>query len=91
LDREWLEGSPEEKDLRVSADERFHMSWQCVLAAQEANHIVGCIKRSVTRSRLREVILPLYSVLMRSHLKYCIQYCVPQHEKDFELLERKFV
>lgn len=26
LDREWLGSSPEEKDLRVLVDERFHMS-----------------------------------------------------------------
>ena len=87
LGRERLESNPEVKDLGVSIDERFNMSWQCALAAQKANHILGCIKGSMT-SRSREVILPLSSALMRPHLEYCIQLWGSQHKNDMELLER---
>ncbi|KFV58483.1 hypothetical protein N328_04778, partial [Gavia stellata] len=87
LGRERIESSPEEKDLRVVMDEKLNMSWQRVLAAQKTNHILGCIKKSMTR-RSRKVIFPLYSGLMRPHLEYCVQLWGPQHKKDMDLLER---
>jgi len=87
LGGEWIESFPEEKDLGLVVEEKLNTSHYCALAAQKANHILGCIKSSVA-SRSREGILPLHLALVRPHLESCVQLWNPQHRTDMDLLEQ---
>ncbi|CAM5108535.1 unnamed protein product [Natator depressus] len=80
---EWLSSSSAEKD---EVNKKLDMSLQCAPVAKKANGILGWISRGIA-SRSSDVIIPLYSTLVRPHLEYCVQFWAPHYRKDVEKLE----
>ncbi|KAF7244883.1 RNA-directed DNA polymerase from mobile element jockey [Varanus komodoensis] len=73
LGDKWLESSTCERNLGVLVDCRLNLGQQCDTVVKRANATLGCIARSVA-PRSREVLLPLYTTLVRPQLEYCVQF-----------------
>ena len=67
--------------------DKVNMSQGCALAAEAAIGMPGCISNAAA-SGLREVILPLSSVLVGLNQESCVQLWAPQLQKNVHQVEQ---
>ncbi|PKU29780.1 hypothetical protein llap_19917 [Limosa lapponica baueri] len=81
-----MKSSFAENDLGVLVD-KWNVSQHVALVSKNTDSFLGCIRKNAA-SRIREVILPLYSALVRPHLGSSVQFWAPQYMRDMDLLKR---
>lgn len=92
LNEEELRCNATQRDLGVLVHESLKVSMQVQQAIRKANGVLAFIARGIEYKNT-EVLLQLYTVLVRPHLEYCVQFWGPYLRKDvlaLEAVQRRF-
>ena len=82
-----LESSSFEKDLGVMIPNDLKCTSHTDYVVLKANRLLGALHRSI-QSKVKAIILPLYTSLVRPRFKYCVQAWSPYYRKDIDKLEK---
>ncbi len=74
------------KDFSVSIASNHKFSLQCKDAASKTKRMLGFLNRKFSFKN-KNIILPLYTSLVRPHLEYAVQFWSHHHTKDIAKLE----
>ncbi len=74
------------KELVVSVASSLKFSQQCKDAAGKAIRMLGFINRNIS-FKTKDIILPVYTSLIRPHPEHAVQFWAPHHAKDIAKLE----
>ena len=81
-----IEQVDSKKDLKVTFESTLRFDKHLLNCVNKANRMLGLIKRSFLFMD-KEIFLPLYKALTRSHLEYANVVWSPFLEKDIFLIE----
>ena len=87
MDGNILEEVDIERDLGIITQSNLKWNEQCANAVKSANMTLGMIKRSFSYLD-KDMVLQLYTSLVRPKLEYSIQAWRPYLKKDIELIEK---
>lgn len=73
------------KMLKVLGDSKLTTSRQCILSAMKANHVLGSVTKTASRSGY--VFISNSVTFMRPHQEYLVQFCSSQFRRDVDKIE----
>lgn len=82
-----VESSFAVKDLGVTVHTKLNTRQQPAVSEKVIKSFLDFIIRSAA-SRLREVIVPSYTALVRPNLEFSVLFLAPQYTRNMDLLER---